>query len=166
MTTEGPAPRPVGTGVRVEGLGLATVSVTATGALLAGLGALLDGGSAALGAALGAALVVGFFSFGAVSVNLVAGIAPKVSMLVALMTYTLQVLLLALALIALARSDLAPDTIDPRWLGGAVLLGTLVWMSALIVGTLRAGVPPVEEAPATGPDTTAGETSHAAGETR
>lgn len=161
MTTEGPAPRPPGTGVRVEGLGLATVAVATTGGALAGLGALLAGAAAALGAALGAALVVGFFAFGALSVNLVAGIAPRISMVVALMTYTLQVLLLALALVALARSELAPGTIDPRWLGGAVLVGTLVWMSALIVGTLRAGVPAVESASAD----SAGESPHAPGVT-
>jgi ATP synthase protein I len=161
MTTEGPATRPPGTGVRVEGLGLATLAVTATGGLLAGLAAVLSGRAAVLGAVLGAVLVVGFFAFGALSVNLVAGIAPKISMLVALMTYTLQVLLLALALIALARSELAPDTVDPRWLGGAVLVGTLVWMSALIVGTLRAGVPTAE-----GPSTdSSGEPPHAPGVT-
>ena len=165
MTTEGPAPRPGGTGVRVEGLGLATVSVTATGLLLAVLGAVLSGAAAALGAALGCALVVGFFAFGAVSVNLVAGIAPRISMLVALMTYTLQVLLLALALIAVARSELAPGTIDPRWLGGAVLAGTLIWMTALVVGTLRAGVPPVDEAGAGASGGPAGETPHARGVT-
>jgi ATP synthase protein I len=99
-------------------------------------------------------------------VNLVAGIAPKVSLVVALMTYTLQVLLLALALIVLARSDLAPDTVDPRWLGAAVLVGTLVWMAALIVGTLRAGVP-VSGEPAAEPGADhPGEQSHAPGVTR
>lgn len=166
MTTEGPAPRPAGTGVRVEGLGLAALAVLVTGSFFAGVAALVGGQAAALGAALGVLLVLGFFSFGAVSVNLVASLAPRVSMLFALMTYTLQVLLLALALIALARSDLAPATIDPQWLGGAVLMGTLVWISSLIVGTLRAGVPPVEHAAGEDGEDAADGASHAPGVTR
>ena len=99
------------------------------------LALLLDGSAAALGAAAGALLVVVFFTFGAFSVNLVATVAPRASMLFALMTYTLQVLLLAVVLVAVGRSDLAPDTLDPRWLGGTVMVGTLVWMAALLVGS-------------------------------
>lgn len=138
MTTEGPATAPSGTGVRVEGLGLASVTVTAVGILVTVLALLLDGSAAALGAAAGALLVVSFFTFGAVSVNLVATVAPRASMMFALMTYTLQVLLLAMVLVAVSRSDLAPDTVDLRWLAGSVIAGTLVWMAALLVGTLRA----------------------------
>ena len=81
--------------------------------------------------------MVSFFTFGAFSVNLVATVAPRASMLFALMTYTLQVLLLAVVLVAVGRSDLAPDTLDPRWLGGTVMVGTLAWMAALLVGALR-----------------------------
>ena len=87
---------------------------------------------------------VSFFSFGAVSVNLVATVAPRASMLVALMTYTLQVLMLALVLVAVSRSGASPETLDVRWLAGAVIAGTLVWMGALLVGTarsVRAGEP-------------------------
>ena len=74
--------------------------------------------------------MVSFFTFGAFSVNLVATVAPRASMMFALMTYTLQVLLLAVVLVAVSRSDLAPDTLDLRWLGGTVIAGTLVWMAA------------------------------------
>ena len=137
MTTEGPATAPSGTGVRVEGLGLASLTVTAVGVLVTVLALLLDGSAAALGAAAGALLVVSFFTFGAFSVNLVATVAPRASMLFALMTYTLQVLLLAVVLVAVGRSDLAPETLDPRWLGGTVMVGTLAWMAALLVGALR-----------------------------
>ncbi len=152
MTTEGPATAPAGTGVRVEGLGLASVTVTAVGVLVTLVALLLDGSAAALGAAAGALLVVSFFTFGAFSVNLVATVAPRASMLFALMTYTLQVLLLAVVLVAVGRSDLAPDTLEPRWLGGTVMVGTLAWMAALLVGALRSGP---------GPDATPGGTAHA-----
>ena len=137
MTTEGPATAPSGTGVRVEGLGLASITVTGVGALVTVLALLLDGSAAALGAAAGALLVVSFFTFGALSVNIVATVAPRASMLFALMTYTLQVLLLAVVLVGVGRSDLAPDTVEPRWLGGTVMVGTLAWMTALLVGALR-----------------------------
>ncbi|QIK67113.1 hypothetical protein G7072_12845 [Nocardioides sp. HDW12B] len=152
MTTEGPATPVAGSGVRVEGLGLASVAVTAVGVVLALLALLVGGSGAATGAAAGALLVVSFFTFGAFSVNLVATVAPRASMLFALMTYTLQVLLLAVVLVAVNRSDVAPGTFDARWLGGTVIVGTLVWMGALLVGTLRAGTP--------------GETTHAVGVTR
>ncbi len=137
MTTEGPATAPSGTGVRVEGLGLASVTVTAVGVLVTVLALLLDGSAAAIGAAAGALLVLSFFTFGAISVNLVATVAPRASMLFALLTYTLQVLLLAVVLVGVGRSDLAPDTLEPRWLGGTVMVGTLAWMAALLVGALR-----------------------------
>lgn len=139
MTTEGPASPVAGSGVRVEGLGLASVVVTAVGVLLTLVALLVGGAGAATGAAAGALLVVSFFTFGAFSVNLVATVAPRASMLFALMTYTLQVLLLAVVLIAANRSDLAPATLDPRWLAGTVIVGTLVWMAALLTGALRSG---------------------------
>lgn len=132
--------------MRIEGLGLALAGTTAAGVLLAMLGWLLTGSHGAMGAGFGTLLVVGFFGFGAVTVNLVAAVTPRASMVVALLTYVLQVLMLALALVGLSRSDLAPGTVDPRWVAGAVLVGTLVWTGALLVGTVRAGVPPVEEA--------------------
>ena len=137
MTTEGPATLPPGSGVRVEGLGLASLAVTLVGAVAVAVALLLDGSAAALGAAAGALLVVSFFTFGSFSVNLVATVAPRASMVFALMTYTLQVLLLAVVLVAVNRSELAPGTLDPRWLGGTVIVTTLVWMGALLVGTLR-----------------------------
>ena len=108
MTTEGPATAPSGSGVRVEGLGLASVSVTLVGVLATARRLLLADGAAALGAAVGALLVVFFFTFGAFSVNLVATVAPRASMLFALMTYTLQVLLLALVLVGGSRSSSPP----------------------------------------------------------
>jgi len=125
--------------VRVEGLGLATVSVAVLGVAAAGLGLLVQGTPGAVGSLVGVVMVVVFFCFGALTVNLVASWAPQVSMVVALMTYTLQVLLLAVALVAVARSGLVPDTLDARWLGGTVMVATVVWMGALLVGALRSG---------------------------
>ncbi len=139
MTTEGPATPVAGSGARVAGIGLASVAVTAVGVLAALLALLVAGAGAATGAAAGGLLVVSFFTFGAFSVNLVATVAPRASMLFALLTYTLQVLLLAVVLVAVNRSDPDPSTFDQRWLAGTVIVGTLVWMAALLTGALRAG---------------------------
>ena len=50
---------------------------------------------------VGAALVLGFFAFGTLAVNVVAARAADASLLVALLTYTLQVVALALVFVAL-----------------------------------------------------------------
>lgn len=173
MTTDRSAAPVPGTPVRIEGLGAATVSVAVLGLLAALLGLVLQGSPQAVGALAGAGLVVAFFCFGAVGVNLVAAWAPRVSLVFALLTYTLQVLLLAAVLVGLARSELVPDTLDPRWLGGTTMVATLVWMAALLRGALRAPLTPVPgplpgpsggvaEGPAGGP----GESPHEPGVTR
>lgn len=137
MTTAGPAARSQGTGVRVVGLGAASLAVVVGGVALVGVLALADGRAAASGAGVGALVVLVFFGFGALSVNLVAAWAPRASLLFALMTYTLQVLLLAAFLVWVAGSGLVPDRLDARWLGGTVIGATIVWMGALLVASLR-----------------------------
>ena len=58
---------------------------------------------------------------------------PAASLLVALLTYTLQLLVLALVLAGLNRSGLLDDALDRRWLAAAVIAGTVAWMVAQIV---------------------------------
>jgi ATP synthase protein I len=111
------------------------------GALVAGLGAVVSGTSAVVGAAVGTALVVLFFALGALVLDVVAGLVPALSMLVALLTYTLKVVLVGLVFVALSRSGLLEDTIDARWLGAAVIAGTLVWLVAQIVASVRTRQP-------------------------
>ena len=83
-----------------------------------GLGALLGGSPAALGAAVGFAMVLVFFGTGAVVVNAVASVSPSASMLVALLTYTLQVVLVGVVFAALDRSGALDGTVDRTWAGG------------------------------------------------
>jgi ATP synthase protein I len=134
----------------------------AVGAVLVALGALVDGAPAALGAGIGIGMVLTFFGLGAVAIDLVAGIAPTLSLLVALLTYTLQVVLVGLVFVGLSRSGLLDAEIDADWLGGAVIAGTLTWLGAQLVTTLRARQP-VYDLPATG--TTAHTTGHTATDT-
>ena len=102
MTTDTrSAPRDRGTAALVR-----TASATALLGLAAALlGALTSGSAAAYGALVGTVLVVAVFGFGTFTVNAVAALLPAASLLVALLTYTLQVVAMALAFVARAARD-------------------------------------------------------------
>ena len=138
MTTE--SPRTTATGGGSALLGAALVALV-TGLLLVLVGAFVGGSPAAYGALAGTLIVVGVFALGAGVVHVAAGLVPAASLLVALLTYTLQVLLLAVVFLAIERSGLADDTLDRRWLAGAVIAGTLAWMIAQIVLAARLRLP-------------------------
>jgi len=117
--------------------------------LLAGL---ISGSNAALGAGIGVMMVAIFFGFGAVVLGVVARLAPAASLLVALLTYTLKVVLMGLVFLALSRSGALDGTVDARWLGGTVIVCTLVWLACQIFFSMRTREPlydlpaPAEEA--------------------
>jgi ATP synthase protein I len=104
--------------------------------------ALVQGTPAVLGAAIGLALVWGYFGFGALVVAAVSAVAsPAVTLLVSLLTYLLQVLLAGVVFVVVSRSALLERSVDARWLAGAVIVGTLVWVTGQIVGTMRQRIP-------------------------
>jgi ATP synthase protein I len=105
------------------------------------LGALVSGSAAAYGALAGTLLVVGVFGFGTFTVNAVAALMPTASLLVAVMTYTLQVVLMAMAFIVLSGSGALDDTIDRAWLGGTVIAGTMVWLVVQIALATTSRIP-------------------------
>jgi len=151
MTTGRPrsAPSP-----RVAGLRMAIVLTLVLAAASTLLAALVGGSPQVLGALVGAAIVGGFFLFGALSTSLAAAYAPAVSLLVALLTYTLQVVLLGLVFWGLTRSGATQQTLDPAWIAGVLITGTLVWMVALVAGATRTRIPVYELAePAASSDT-------------
>lgn len=121
-------------------MGAAAVALGA-GLALSLVGALASGSTAAYGALVGTVLAVGVFALGAFSVNLVAGVMPSASLLVAMLTYTLQVVLMALVLVALSSSGALDDGLDRGWLAGAVITVTLVWLLCQIVLVTRARIP-------------------------
>lgn len=168
MTT---APRNPRTGQRPGVAGRAVASAGfatgVAGAALAVAGGLLEGRAAAAGAGVGLLMVLVFFGLGAVVLDLVAGIAPTLSLLVALLTYTLQVVLVGLVFVGLTRSGLLDADLDGDWLGGTVIAGTLTWLSAQVVTTVRTRRP-VYDLPSPGttadvPTTTAEAASGEAG---
>jgi ATP synthase protein I len=121
-------------------LGAAVAAAAATAAVsLAGL--LIGGSAAAYGALVGALLVLLVFGLGAFAVNLVATVMPAASLLVALLTYTLQVVFMGLVFWALTRSGALGRDLDQRWLAGAIIAGTVAWVAVQIGQATRARIP-------------------------
>lgn len=143
MTTEAPRTRTAAGGHILVG---AAGSVVLIGAAFVALAGLIDGGSALAGAAVGIALALVFFVFGTAAVNAVARIMPQASVLFALLTYALQVVLVAVVFIVLNSSGALDEQLDARWLGGGVILATLTWMVAQITFFRRARIPVFEAA--------------------
>lgn len=115
-------------------------ALVVTGALAAGstvLALLVGGGPQVLAGLVGALMVALFFGFGSATMAVVARVVPAASLLVALLTYVLQVVLLGLVFAALHRSGATEGDLDPRWLGVVVVVGTFGWLAALLVGFVR-----------------------------
>lgn len=141
MTTESKKD-PRSSGSRV--LAGAAVAALSLGALATVLGAVTAGSGAAYGALVGTVLVVTVFGVGSTVVNTVAGLMPSASLLVALLTYTLQVVLMGLVFAGLSGSGLLDDTLDREWLAGVVIAGTFGWLGTQVVLTTRLRIPVYE----------------------
>ena len=123
------------------GLWVAALAGLAAGAVLAGIGGIASGETAALSAAAGAGLVVVVVGFGVFVLNTIASVMPGATVLVALVTYTLQMVVLAAVTLQLVRSEMLEDTLDRRWFGGAIALATAVWAITQIVAHTKARIP-------------------------
>ncbi len=127
------------TGVRT--LVRSSAAALVTGAVVSVV-ALGFSGVAGLGAALIGTLVVVVVLFsGALIVTVVADLMPNASLLVALMTYTLQMVVLAVVLIPLSRSAWATAHLEAPWLAAAVIAGALVWTVAQVLLATRVRIP-------------------------
>lgn len=125
----------------------AVVSALAAGLVVA-LAAVVADGSATAGAAVGGAIAVGVLAFGAFAVDAVSRLMPAASLLFAMVTYTFQVVLMALVFVALNRSGLLDEKLDRGWLGGAIIAGVLVWTVVQIRLATTARIPAFESRPA------------------
>lgn len=140
----GPDRRPV------PGVLASTALVVLAVALLGALAAALTAGSAAAyGVLVGAAVVLVAFGLGATVVDQVAGLMPAASLLVALLTYVLQLVVLWVVFTELDASPLLEGTLDRTWLGATVIVGSLVWIGgqlwrATTVRILAYDLPPGE----------------------
>ena len=121
---------------------------TVVAAVLAvALGAVTAGSAGAAGAAIGSALVLLFFGAGALVVNAVASVSPAASLLVALLTYLLEVVAMGAVFAALGRSGALGDSVDGAWIGVVVIALTLVWLGAQTFAALRSRQPLYDPAP-------------------
>lgn len=142
MTTEPATTRP--SGVRPYGvvaLGVGVLAGVAAGAVVVVLGGLLEGGPGVLGALVGVGVTLLVLATGFVVVDLVAGATPSLSLLVAMLTYTLQIVVLGVLLVALRRADDLARTLEPAWFAGGVIAVALAWTACLVVHATRARVP-------------------------
>jgi ATP synthase protein I len=122
----------------------ALVVTLAVGTTAAVVGALATGTPALVGAVIGTAMVCLFFGGGAIVLDAVAALAPTASLLVALLTYTLQVVLVGAVFVGLRRSGLLEETVDPQWLGGTVIAATLTWLTVQVVASMKTRIPVYE----------------------
>ena len=138
MTTAPPSFRPRSGGALVVGAALGAVLV---GVVVVILGFTLSGPAAGWGATIGAAMAAGIFLFGTVIVHAIAQVMPAASLIVALLTYTLQLLMLIVAFVVLDRSGLVGHELSAEWLVGGVIGVTLAWTAGQILLFTRARIP-------------------------
>ena len=119
----------------------ALVLTLLAGAVLIVLGALVSGSAAAVAAVIGTVMVCVFFGLGAMVLDVVAKLAPATSLLIALLTYTLKVVLIGLVFVGLQRSGALQDAVHGQWLGGTVIACTLVWLAAQVTFSMRSREP-------------------------
>jgi len=119
----------------------AAVAALAVGLLFTLVAGLISGPTAALSAAVSTGLVVVVIGFGVFVLNTVASIMPSATVLVALVTYALQLVVLAAVALSLIRNGVLDETLDRRWFGGGVALTTAAWMVAQIVAATKARIP-------------------------
>lgn len=146
MTTEMNR-RPGDPGLRV--LGLTTVGAFVVAALVTFLAWLVGGTGAVGGAAAGAFSLAVVMSFGTFVVHTVAAAIPSLSLLVAMMTYALQIVMVGAFFLALKRSDALGTTVDGTWLVVGVVVGSLSWSANQIWLSARARIP-MYDLPVTG----------------
>ncbi len=140
-----PRAAPSGAGIQLA----AAAASLGAGVALGVAGGLASGSAAAFGALVGTLLAVAVFTLGSLAVNVVAGLLPAASLLVAMLTYTLQVVLTWLAFVALSESGLLEGTLAAAWLAAGVIAATVVWLGAQLLLATRTRIP-VYDLPADG----------------
>lgn len=104
--------------------------------------------AAVVGAVTGGVVTLSVFALGIAVVGLVARLMPAASLLVALMTYTLQLLALALVVTVLERSGLAGAELSRGWFAAAVVVVTLLWLAGQLVAATRQRIPVYDDSTA------------------
>jgi multisubunit Na+/H+ antiporter MnhB subunit len=100
----------------------------AAGTSLAVIGWLADGGDAAAGAVFGTAAVVLFLSSGVLAFRFLGreDVPGGLGLVVYMLSYALRLAVVLMAVVLIGRVD----WVDGRWLGGAIMVCALVWITA------------------------------------
>jgi len=125
-------------------LALAAAVTTVVGVLVVLVAAMTGGEPSAYGALVGTLVALVIFSFGAFAVDAVSRLMPVASLLVAMLTYTMQVLLMLVVFVGLNRAGVLDDGLDREWLGGAIIVGVLAWTSAQLIASTKVRIPAYE----------------------
>jgi ATP synthase protein I len=125
----------------VAALGVAVLAGSVSGVLVAVIAAVFDGSPGLVGGLAGAGVTLLVLATGFATVDLVAGLMPTMSLIVALMTYTLQVVLLAALMVVLRGADDIGSTLTPGWFAAGVITVAMSWTVCLVVHAMRARIP-------------------------
>lgn len=137
MTTESKQGTRTGLSPLLGAMGSGAVAVL----VLVVAAAVAEGRSAVVGAATGGSLTLVVFALGIAVVGMVARLLPSASLLVALMTYTLQLLVLALCVAAIDRAGVTGETLSRGWFAAGVIAVTLLWLVGQLVAATRQRIP-------------------------
>lgn len=137
MTTESTP----GTRARVSPLLGAVAAGSVAVLVLVVAASLTDGRPAVVGAASGGVLTLVVFALGVAVVGAVARLLPAASLLVALLTYALQLLVLALVVAAIQRAGVGAETLSRGWFAAGVIAVTLLWLVGQVVAATRQRIP-------------------------
>ena len=137
MTTESKPGTRTGVSPLLGAVGAGAVAVL----VLVVAASLTDGRPAVVGAATGGVLTLAVFTLGIAVVGAVARLMPSASMLVALMTYVLQLLVLALCVAAIDRADVGVETLSRGWFAAGVIAVAMLWMVGQLVAATRQRIP-------------------------
>lgn len=136
MTTAQIATRSPGSPVRAA----ATASL-AVGLVSAAVSTAAGGPRGLVGAVLGVLVVGGFFGFGQVVLSTLRDVEPSMLLVVALLSYLLQVVVLLALFAAFQRHPAWADIASPTAFGVTILGCTLAWTTGLVIASRRQRVP-------------------------
>lgn len=112
------------------------LSLVAAGVLTL-LGGVFGGAAGARGAAAGAIATLLTFGWGIYVVGVVSKVLPSASLLVALLTYALQLMLMGVFALAMMRVSDDGAFLAHGWIAAGVVGLALVWIAAQVVWTVR-----------------------------
>jgi ATP synthase protein I len=117
---------------------LPTLAVSVVAVVVAGVAA---GSPGALGAAVGAVLVLGFFSLTHQVLGRTRDLPPEMALIIALGLYTAKVVALAMCFVALSASGLLGDQLHRASLAVTVIVCTVAWTVAEVRAAMGARIP-------------------------